>query len=503
MTENKTKKIIFIIKDGWGFRRKDDFNAIAEAKTPYTDFYEKNFPTAIINSSGEAVGLPKNYQGNSEVGHITIGAGRIVKEDLAVINEAIKNKSFFKNKALLEAIERAKKKNTSLHIIGLLQKKGVHSHSDHLYALLDFCKKKNLKKVFIHVITDGRDAPVMESKKEIKLLEKKISDIKLGEIVSISGRYYAMDRDKRWDRTKKAYKAIVEGVAKEEFLQPLDQIEKSYREKETDEFITPKVKDGYSGFKNGDSAIFFNFRSDRPRQLTQAIIEKKFNHWKRKKVNVFFVGMTAYYKSMKNVAFKNRTEKNILGEVISKKGLRQLRISETEKYAHVTYFFNNQKEKPFLNEYRILIPSLKVSTYDLKPEMRAKDIANKVIPEIGKKKYDFIVVNLVNADMVGHTAVKKAVIKAVETVDGEAHRIIQEGLQHDYTIFIFADHGNAEDQRPSRATSHTTNPVKLTIVSSDIKKIRKKGELQDIAPTTLSEMDIKKPKEMSGRSLFM
>jgi 2,3-bisphosphoglycerate-independent phosphoglycerate mutase len=496
-------KVIFVIKDGWGYRKDNSFNAVLEAKTPYSDFYEKNFPTAVIKASGEAVGLPNNYQGNSEVGHITIGAGRIVKEDLTVINEAIKNKSFFRNKALLEAIEKAKKKDKSVHLIGLLQKEGVHSHSNHLYSLLELCKKNNLGKVFLHVITDGRDAPVNNAEKEIKKLIGKTKQLKIGEVVSISGRYYAMDRDKRWERTKKAYKAITEGVAEEYFLNPLDQIKSSYRKKETDEFIVPKVKKGYSGFKDGDSVIFFNFRSDRPRQLTMAITEKEFNEWKRRRVNVFFVGMTAYYKSLRNVAFKNRSRKNILGEVISKKGLNQLRISETEKYAHVTYFFNNQKEEPFLNEERIMIPSLKIPTYDLKPEMKAKVVADKIISEIKKERYEFIVVNLVNADMVGHTAIKKAIVKAVEVVDLETHRIVQEGLQHDYTIFIFADHGNAEDQRPRWATSHTTNPVKLTVVSTELKKIKKKGELQDIAPTALSEMGIKKPKEMSGESLIL
>jgi 2,3-bisphosphoglycerate-independent phosphoglycerate mutase len=496
-------KVIFVIKDGWGFRKENIFNAVLEAKTPYSDFYEKNFPTAVIKSAGEAVGLPKGYQGNSEVGHITIGAGRIVKEDLTVINEAIKNKSFFKNKALLGAVEKAKKKDKSLHLIGLLQKEGVHSHSSHLYALLELCKKKKLSKIFLHVITDGRDAPVNNGEKEIKELIQKIKELKIGEIVTISGRYYAMDRDKRWERTKKAYKAIAEGVAEEYFLDPLKQLKTSYKKKETDEFIIPKVKEGYSGFKSGDSVIFFNFRSDRPRQLTEAITDKKFNAWKRKKVDVFFVGMTAYYKSLKNVAFQNRFEKNILGEVISKKGLNQLRISETEKYAHVTYFFNNQKEEPFLNEKRIMIPSLKISTYDLNPEMKAKAIADKLISEIRKEKHELIVVNLVNADMVGHTAVKKAIIKAVEVVDLEAHRIVQEGLQHNYTIFIFSDHGNAEDQRPKWATSHTTNPVKLTVVSLDVKRIKKKGELQDIAPTALFELGIKKPKEMTGESLIL
>ncbi len=499
----KENKVIFIIKDGWGYRKEKSFNAVAEADTSYSDFFEKNYPTTLLKSSGEAVGLPKKYQGNSEVGHITIGTGRIVKEDLFVINEAIKNRSFFNNEQFLRAIKNCKKKNTHLHLIGLLQKKGVHSHSDHLYALLDLCKKEKFKKVFIHVITDGRDAPVNDSEKQIKSLYRKIKQIGFGEIVTLSGRYYAMDRDKRWERTKKAYQAIVEGKAKEKFNDSLKEIKRCYQKNETDEFIIPRAKEGYMGFKNGDSIIFYNFRSDRPRQLTQAIIEEEFMHWKRKRVLVFFVAMTSYYGSLKNVAFKNRKEKNILGEVVSKNRMKQLRISETEKYPHVTYFFNNQEEKPFLGEVRLLIPSLKIPTYDLSPEMKASAIAKKTVEEIKKDEYHFIVVNLVNADMVGHTAKKEAIIEAVEVVDRETNRIVETGIQKGYTIFIFADHGNAEDQRPEWATSHTINPVKLTIISKEKKKIKKSGGLQDIAPTALSILKIKKPREMTGNSLFL
>lgn len=499
----KKNKIIFIIKDGWGYRKEKTFNAIAEAETLYSDFLEKNYPTAILKSSGEAVGLPKNYQGNSEVGHITIGAGRIVKEDLFVINEAIKDRSFFNNSQFLKAIENCKNKKTNLHLLGLLQKEGVHSHIDHLYALLDLCKKEKFKNVFIHIITDGRDAPINNSEKHIKSLLLKIKKIGFGQVVTLSGRYYAMDRDKRWERTKKAYQAIVEGRSKEKFKDVLEKIRECYQNGETDEFVVPRVKEDYSGFKKGDSVIFYNFRSDRPRQLTQAIVEKKFTSWKRKKIPVFLVTMTSYYDSLKNVAFKKRKENNILGELVSRNKMKQLRISETEKYPHVTFFFNNQEEKPFSGEKRMMIPSLKVSTYDLKPEMKASAIARKTIEEIKKNKYHFIVVNLVNADMVGHTAKKEAIIKAVEVVDKQTQRIVQEGIKNGYTIFIFADHGNAEDQRKEWATSHTTNPVKFTVISEKKNKLKRTGGLQDVAPTALEVLGIKKPREMSGSSLFL
>jgi 2,3-bisphosphoglycerate-independent phosphoglycerate mutase len=499
----KKNKVVFIIKDGWGYRKEKSFNAIAEADTPFSDFLEKNYPTTILKASGEAVGLPKSYQGNSEVGHITIGTGRIIKEDLFVINEAIKNRSFFNNEQFLKAIKNCKKKNTYLHLVGLLQKKGVHSHSDHLYALLDLCKKEKFQSVFIHVITDGRDAPVKDSEKQIKSLREKVKKIGFGEIVTLSGRYYAMDRDNRWERTKKAYQAIANGISKEEFNDILKEIKKCYLKGETDEFIVPRVKEGYKGFKDGDSVIFHNFRSDRPRQLTQVIVEKDFTHWKREKVFVFFVAMTSYYHSLKNVAFGKRKEKNILGEIISKNKMKQLRISETEKYPHVTFFFNNQEEKPFQGETRLLVPSLKIPTYDLKPEMMAGVIAKKTVEEIKKDKYHFIVVNLVNADMVGHTAKKEAIIKAVEVVDKQANKIAKAGVQKGYTIFIFADHGNAEDQRPQWATSHTISPVKLTIVSKEKKRLKKSGGLQDVAPTALEVLEIKKPKEMTGSSLFL
>ncbi len=503
MSQRKKEKIVFIIKDGWGYRKEKKLNAIYRAKTPNTDYFEKKYPTAIIKASGEDVGLLRGYQGNSEVGHLTIGSGRIIKQSLIKINKSIENKTFFKKKPLLKAIKNCKDNKTKLHIIGLLQEEGVHAHIDHLYALLDFCKKENFKDVYLHVITDGRDSPVNKGEFYLKKLQKKIKEIGFGEIVTISGRYYAMDRDKRWERTKKAYNAIFKGQSGEKFENVLDKIKDCYKRKETDEFIKPTVKKGYKGILRKDSAIFFNFRIDRPRQLTKALTENNFKEWKKDFVDIFFVAMTNYYSSMKGeYLFKEEKLKNLLGDIFSDNSLSQLRVSETEKYAHVTFFFNGQKETPGKKEDRVMIPSMKVSTYDLAPKMKAEKISKTVIQKIKEEKYDFILVNLVNADMVGHSGNEKAIIKAVEEVDKRTGEIVKEAILRKYSVFVFADHGNAEDQRIKWKTSHTVNPVKLTIISEKIKKIKKRGALKDIAPTTLAIMKIKKPKEMTGESLI-
>lgn len=502
--ESKKEKVILVIRDGWGYRKSKRLNAIARAKTPYDDDLRKNYPWIIIKASGEAVGLPKNYQGNSEVGHLTIGSGRIIDQSLVRINKSIKNGSFFKKEALIRAIENCCRKNSKLHLIGLLQKEGVHSHMDHLFALLDFCRKKSFKSVFIHVITDGRDAPVRKGKSYLKELVEKMNSLGLGEVVTVCGRYYAMDRDKRWTRTKKAYQAIVQGKSRERFNNPLKKLNECYLKGETDEFILPTVRESYRGMKDGDSVIFYNLRTDRPRQLTQAIIDKNFKGWKRKPPEVFFVAMTDYYQSMRaEVIFKERKIKNILGEVLSKKNLKQFRISETEKYPHVTFFFNAQQEKPFKGEERSMIPSPGVATYDKKPEMSIDGIVVEAEKAINKKRYQFMVINLVNADMVGHTGNEKAIIRAVEAVDRATGRLVRAGLKNNYSLFIFADHGNAEDQTKEWRTSHTVNPVPLIFVSGKRKfSLEKNKELKDIAPTVLSLMGIKKPKEMDGRPIY-
>jgi 2,3-bisphosphoglycerate-independent phosphoglycerate mutase len=502
----KKQKVILVIRDGWGYRKNCKNNAICQTPTPITDNLMKNHPHTLINASGKAVGLPKNYQGNSEVGHMTIGSGRIILQSLSRINKSIKSKEFFNNQEFLAAINNCKENKSKLHLIGLLQSEGVHSHEKHLFALLDLCKQQDFKDVYIHVITDGRDSPVTASLKHIKKLQKKLKKLEFGKIVTVSGRYFAMDRDKRWQRTKKAYDCIVNAKAIQ-FSDLLSKIKTLHKNKETDEFIVPEKHRTYSGVKDNDSIIFFNFRTDRPRQLTKAIVEDDFSAFSRKKKSVYFVAMTQFYTPMNaHVAFKEIKLDNLLGEVVSQNKLKQLRISETEKYAHVTFFFNGQIEKPFPYEDRILINSPKVATYDLKPEMSVYEITNKLVNNINKNKYDFIVTNLVNGDMVGHTGNVEAIKKAVAAVDDCLGKIVSAGLKHDYTLLVFADHGNAEDQTLKWRTSHTINPVPFIVVSNDedLKncKLRKNAGLSDIAPTALQLLDIDKPVDMTGESIL-
>ena len=502
----KTKNpVILVIRDGWGYRRSRNGNIIASAKTPWDDYFTKNYPTTLIECAGKAVGLPEGFQGNSEVGHLTIGSGRIIFQSMQRIDESIATGDFFNIKEFKEIIKSCKKHKSHLHLAGLLQTQGVHSHINHLFALLDLCDRENFKDVYIHVFTDGRDAPVNESLKHLKSLERKLKKIKFGKIVTVSGRYYAMDRNKNYSRTKKAYDNIV-GAKKERFKRAIDYVASSHAKGISDEFIKPGSVIEYNGLNDNDGFIFFNFRTDRTRQLTEALIEKKFEYFNRKKTPfISFVAMTNYYSPFPaKVAFDEIRLNNLLGEVVSSAGMKQLRISETEKYAHVTFFFNGQLEKKLRGEDRILIPSPSVSTYDLKPEMSVYKIAEKLVGEIEKKKYDLIVVNLVNCDMVGHTGDYVALKKAVEAVDIAVGEIVNSGLENGYTSLVFADHGNAEDKSSKFATSHTTNPVPLTIISNKTKNIKLnsfKGGLSDIAPSTLKIIGIKKPKEMTGRSL--
>jgi 2,3-bisphosphoglycerate-independent phosphoglycerate mutase len=439
---------------------------------------------------------------------MTIGSGRIIFQSLEKINKSIKDGDFFKIPEFLGAIENCKKHNTHLHLIGLLQVEGVHSHKDHLFALLDLCKQQDFKDVYAHVITDGRDSPVTESLKHVKSLLDKFKQIGFGKIATISGRYYSMDRDNRWDRTKLAYDCIVDSECEDEFDNPLIEIGECHKRGETDEFIKPRKAMGFNGIKEHDSIIYFNFRTDRTRQLTKAIIEENFEGWERKPLNVHYVAMTQFYNPMNaKVAFKDQSFDNLLGMVIGENGLKQLRISETEKYAHVTFFFNGQVEKPNIGEDRILINSPKVATYDLQPEMSVYQVTQKLVEEINTKKYDVIVTNLVNGDMVGHTGIVDAILKAVRAVDDCVGKIVDAGLKNDYSLLIFADHGNAEDQTPEWRTSHTLNPVPFILVSEDakLKKVKlKEGKgLEDIAPTVLDLIGIAKPKEMTGESLIL
>jgi len=492
------KPIILLIRDGWGYRSDTVDNAIAQGNTPYTDELMKKYPNILLDTSGSAVGLPEGYQGNSEVGHMTIGSGRIVGQSLVRINKSIDNGEFFKNEVLMEAVNNCKQNDSTMHIIGLLQDEGVHAHIKHLYALLDLCKNNGLTKICVHVITDGRDAPPTAGKEKIENLQKKLDELGIGKITTISGRYYAMDRDKRWDRTQKAYEAIINANADK--IIPLD---KCYSKNETDEFLIPRKAQWYKGVQDNDSFVFYNFRTDRPRQLTQAIVEDNFEGFTREKKNVFYVAMTQYYQPMNaSVVFKDIKITNLLGEVLSKNNIHQLRISETEKYAHVTFFFNGQIEKPFENEDRILIHSPKVATYDLKPEMSAFEITDRVLKELDKDIYDIVVMNIVNGDMVGHTAVIDACLRAVEVVDECVNKIAQKILEKDGVALIFADHGNIEDQRPEWKTSHTINPVPFILVSNKKYNLREHGQLQDIAPTVLDLLNLEKPKEMTGNSLI-
>jgi 2,3-bisphosphoglycerate-independent phosphoglycerate mutase len=501
------EKVILVIRDGWGFRPSHDNNALYEVPTPNTDWIMKKYPNTLLNACGEAVGLPKGYQGNSEVGHMTIGSGRIMFQSLDRINKSIEDKEFFKIPEFLEAINNCKKNNSKLHIIGLLQVEGVHAHKDHLFALLDLCNLENFKDVNIHVITDGRDSPVTNSEINLKSLNDKISEIGFGSITTISGRYYTMDRDKRWDRTKQAYDCIVKAECSETFTDSMAIIKECHAKNETDEFIIPRKLVGYEGIKHHDSMIFYNFRTDRTRQLTQAIIEEKFDGWQREKLDIIYVGMTQYYIPMNGlVAFKDIPLTNLLGNIIGENNLKQLRISETEKYAHVTFFFNGQIETPNLNEDRILIQSPKVATYDLAPEMSIYELTDKLVANINIDKYDLIVTNLVNGDMVGHTGIIDAIHKAVIAVDTCVGKIVKAGLEHNYTTIVFADHGNVEDQTAQWLTSHTINPVPCILISNNeqLKKCKlKSGKgLQDIAPTVLDLLEIKQPKEMTGNSLI-
>ena len=443
--------------------------------------------------------------GNSEVGHTNIGAGRIVFQELTRISKSIEDGSFFDNKELNDAIDNCIKNNTNLHIMGLVSDGGVHSSIDHLFGLLDFCKKREFDRVFIHAFTDGRDTSPTSGIDFINDLENKIKETKIGKLVSISGRFYAMDRDNRWNRIKEAYDAIMYARGNN-YNSGKELIEDSYKNEVTDEFIKPAIVDGGKEINENDSIIFFNFRPDRARQLTRAIIDDSFNDFERKDINTFFVTMTSYDETFKNVhvAFNKEELKNTFGEYISNLGYTQLRIAETEKYAHVTFFFNGGNEEPYKNEDRVLVPSPKVETYDMKPEMSANIVRDKVLEAIDSDKYNVIILNFANTDMVGHTGKLDAAIKAVETVDIAIGMIYKKVLEHNGVLLITADHGNAEkmidysDKKPF--TAHTTNLVPLIVTKEGLKL--KDGRLCDLAPTMLDLMNIEKPEEMTGISLI-
>lgn len=508
---NKTP-VMLIVLDGWGIGKEYAGNAVYLANTPNFDRLMNRFPNTQLKASGLAVGLPEGQMGNSEVGHLNIGAGRVVYQELTRITKSIKDGDFFEKEEFLRAIENAKNNNSKLHLMGLVSDGGVHSHNTHLYALLELCARENFDRVYIHAFLDGRDVPPTIGKQHLSELQQKIEEIGVGKIATVSGRYYAMDRDRRWDRTKLAYDAMVLGKGKVNEC-PIEAVGKSYEEGINDEFVIPTVivEEGepIATIDSGDSVIFFNFRPDRARQITRAIVDEEFEGFEReKKVETFFVTMTEYDKTIKNVhiAFKTEIPTNTLGEYISKLGLSQLRIAETEKYAHVTFFFNGGREVPFQNEDRVLIPSPKVATYDLKPEMSAFEVKDEVLNRLNQDKYDLIVLNFANPDMVGHTGKLEAAIKAVETVDTCLGEIVDLLLKKGGKALITADHGNAEmmidEKDNSPITSHTTNKVPLILVGEEDVKLRE-GILADIAPTILDMMGIEKPKEMTGETLII
>nr|OQA21393.1 MAG: 2,3-bisphosphoglycerate-independent phosphoglycerate mutase [Actinobacteria bacterium ADurb.Bin346] len=530
------RPLCLIIMDGWGISNSSDSqaegNATVIGKTPNMDYFYRTYPNTVLLSSGEAVGLPEGQMGNSEVGHLNIGAGRVVYQELTRITKSIRDGDFFNNQALISAVRNVSDKNSCLHIMGLVSDGGVHSHINHLKALIDLAEKNKIKKVYIHAFLDGRDVPPRSAIPYLKDLDDYLFKKASGEIATVSGRYYAMDRDNRWDRVKKAYDAMVYRDGRI-FESAESLVEDSYNNGLDDEFVIPalvKTKDEkYSGIKSGDSIIFFNFRPDRARQLTKSFITKDFADFDRGKnpPQVFFVCMTQYSRDFDApVAFPPAPINNTLGQILSANNLRQLRIAETEKYAHVTFFFNGGVEKPDPGEDRILIPSLKIATYNLKPEMSAVAVTDTVIEKIEKNIYDVIILNYANPDMVGHTGYIEAAVKAVETVDACIGKVINKLNVAGGLGIITADHGNVEEMincdEKCPMTAHTGSMVPFIICTSKIKKLRGPapirdlrqqkcpayngaisiGALCDIAPTILEILNIKKPEEMTGISLI-
>ena len=505
------KTTVLMILDGYGLNDRKDHNAVAEANTPVMDKLMKEYPFVKGNASGMAVGLPEGQMGNSEVGHLNMGAGRIVYQELTRITKEIQDGDFFKNEAMLEAIENCKKNGSALHCFGLLSDGGVHSHIRHLYGLLELAKRKDFEDVYVHCFLDGRDTPPASAETYIMKLNEKIQEKGVGKIATISGRFYSMDRDKRWERVKKSYDMLVNGIGNKA-TSAIAAIENSYQKEVFDEFVEPTIicneEEPVAKIEKNDSVIFFNFRPDRAREITRTLVDKEFEAFETKKdLNLYYVCFTQYDEEMPNVkiAFKPTALKNTFGEYISNKGLTQLRIAETEKYAHVTFFFNGGEEKQYKGEDRILVPSPKVETYDMKPEMSAYEVTEKVVNAINSKKYDCIILNYANPDMVGHTGNLEAAIKALETIDECVGKVVDAVQKNNGTLLITADHGNCEQMIDYKTgephTAHTTNKVPLILVGIDNVTLRE-GKLSDLAPTMLQIMGIEKPEEMTGESII-
>lgn len=509
------KPIALIIMDGFGYNHKDYGNAIRAAKTPNIDRLLANYPHTLIGASGMDVGLPEGQMGNSEVGHTNIGAGRIVYQELTRITKSIKDGEFFSNEAFTAAVENCKKNDSALHLFGLLSNGGVHSHNSHLYGLLELAKKAGLTKVYVHCFMDGRDVPPTSGVDFVAELEEKLKEIGVGKIATVMGRYYAMDRDNRWDRVEKAYAALVYGEGNEA-ADAVEAIQASYDNDKTDEFVIPTVikKDGQpvGTVKANDSVIFFNFRPDRAREITRAMCDPEFTGFERRN-GVFpltYVCFTEYDETIpgKIIAFHKEEITNTFGEFLAANGLTQLRLAETEKYAHVTFFFNGGVEVPNKGEDRILVKSPAVATYDLQPEMSAPEVGEKLVEAIKSDKYDVIIINFANPDMVGHTGVQEAAIKAVETVDTCVGNAVAALKEVDGQMFICADHGNCEQlidyETGEPYTAHTTNPVPFILVNYDpAYTLREGGCLADIAPTLIEMMGMEQPAEMTGKSLLI
>ena len=509
------KPTVLLIMDGFGLNDRHEANAVYEANTPNIDKLMEECPFVKGNASGLAVGLPDGQMGNSEVGHLNMGAGRIVYQELTRITKAIKDGDFFDNKAFLEAVENCKKNNSTLHLYGLLSDGGVHSHNTHLYALLELAKREGLEKVYVHCFLDGRDTPPASGKDFVAALEEKMKELGVGKVASVMGRYYAMDRDNRWDRVELAYKALTKGEGVEG-TDAAEAVQASYDAEKTDEFVLPTVlkKDGkpVATIQDKDSVIFFNFRPDRARQLTRAFVDPEFTGFERRNgyFPLTFVCMAQYDAEMPNVlvAFPPEELKMTFGEYLAKHGKKQLRLAETQKYAHVTFFFNGGEEKQFEGEDRILVNSPKVATFDMQPEMSAYEVCDNLVESIRSDKYDVIIVNFANPDMVGHTGIMEAAIKAIEAVDECVGKTVDAILDVDGQMFICADHGNAEQmvdyETGAPFTAHTTNPVPFVLVNyDDAYTLREGGCLADIAPTLIEIMGLEQPKEMTGKSLLI
>ena len=507
------KPIALIIMDGFGESKIVEGNAVLNAKTPNLDKLIAECPNTLIAASGMDVGLPEGQMGNSEVGHTNIGAGRIVYQDLTRVSKSIADGDFFTNEVLVEAMNNAK--NGALHLMGLISNGGVHSHIDHLKALIKMAKEQGVENVFVHGFTDGRDVAPTSALSFVEDIENYMKEVGVGKFASLSGRYYAMDRDKRWERVQLAYEAMVTGKGNTA-TSAKEAIEKSYAEDKIDEFVVPVVMVDENGqpiglIKENDSIVFGNFRPDRAREITRALVCDEFVGFDRPCMKTFFVCLTTYDVTIKNVhvAFKPQSLENTLGEYLAKNGKSQLRTAETEKYAHVTFFFNGGVEEANEGEERLLVPSPKVATYDLQPEMNAPELTEKVLAKIDEDKYDFIVLNYANPDMVGHTGVVEAAIKAVETVDTCVGKVVDKIVSKGGSVLITADHGNAElmqdPETKTTITAHSTNTLPFIVVGEEFKtaNLREGGRLSDIAPTVLDMMNLKKPEEMTGQSLII